>query len=375
MADVLSISPSGASRGDLRRAVEVLQAGGLAALPDETGYLVCGSPLHDAAMEQLVAVAPDDRLGVFLSDPERAEDYSPPAHWSGAAQRLARRCWPGPLVLELPAGQEATLLEAWPAAIRTAVTQSGFVRLGCSGQSFLREVARELPWPLVVAASSRERPEERFDSTESIQQRCGPRVALIADAGPPRYQDRATVVRINDQGWDVQEEGIVGRRTVAQLASEIILFICTGNTCRSPMAEGLFRKRLADHLHCTDEELVHRGYVVLSAGLATTPGMPASATAVDLMREDGVDLTGHQSQTATPELLGVADHILTMTRSHRDSIITRFPELAPRVRLLASDGLDVSDPFGGDRREYQRCRDEIREHLNVFLSRLGPTSF
>lgn len=372
MTDVLTISPNGASRSDLRRTVDVLHSGGLAALPEETGYLVCGSPLHGDAMQQLAGVAPAGRLTVFLSDPDTAEDYSPPANWSGAAQRLARRCWPGPLVLELPVAERTSVLEEWPAAIRAAVTRSGYVRLGCSGQTFLRDVARELPWPLVAAASSAERPEERFASSAAIQQRCGQRVALIADAGPPRYQDRATVVRIRDQRWELLEEGIVGRRTVSQLASQIVLFVCTGNTCRSPMAEVLFRKLLSDRLDCTEEELVDRGWVVLSAGLATTPGMAASAAAVELMEAEGLDLSAHQSQSATPELLGVADHVITMTRSHRESITTRFPELASRVRVLAADGQDISDPFGGDRREYERCHHEIRGHLQVLLTRLSP---
>jgi protein-tyrosine phosphatase len=372
MPEVIHIPPSGATRAELRRTVEALQAGSLAALPDETGYLVCGSPLHGDAMEQLGAVAPAGRLSVFVSDPVLAEDFSPPGFWSGAAERLARRCWPGPIVLEFPADEPNSAVAEWPGGVRSAVTRGGRVRLGCSAQGFVRDVARELPWPLVSTASSNERPEERFESAAAVQQRCGARVALIVDAGSPRYQDRATVVRIEPQGWSLAEEGIVGRRTVAQLASKIIVFICTGNTCRSPMAEGMFRKLLAQRLNCSEEQLTDRGYVVLSAGLATTPGMGANEIAVELMREDGIDLTSHQSQTASPDLLGVADHIVTMTRSHRESIVTRFPESAARVRVLADDGADVFDPFGGDRSEYERCRDEIRVHLQSLLPVMLP---
>ncbi|MCA9052809.1 MAG: low molecular weight protein arginine phosphatase, partial [Planctomycetaceae bacterium] len=177
-------------------------------------------------------------------------------------------------------------------------------------------------------------------------------------------------VQITGDGWDLLEEGIAGRRTVAQLASEIVMFVCTGNTCRSPMAEAMFRKMLSERLNCSEEELIERGYLVVSAGLATTAGMPASEHSVSLMREEGVDLTGHHSQPATPELLGIADLIVTMTRSHRDSILARFPALSDRVRVLSATGGDVSDPYGGNREEYQRCRDEIREHLQQLLAAL-----
>ena len=96
MADVLKIPPNGASRADLRRLTEALSTDQLVALPGETGYMLCGSPVSTTAMETLSQVSPAGRLTVLLSDPERGEDYVSPALWNGSARRLTRRCWPGP---------------------------------------------------------------------------------------------------------------------------------------------------------------------------------------------------------------------------------------------------------------------------------------
>lgn len=109
MSDVLTIPPSGASRTDIRRIVEVLQGGGLAALPDETGYVLCASPLAGEALERLLAICPADQTGLSCLDGEAAEDLAPPEAWTPAAARLARRCWPGPLVLEFPANPSASV--------------------------------------------------------------------------------------------------------------------------------------------------------------------------------------------------------------------------------------------------------------------------
>ncbi|MFV0442023.1 MAG: Sua5/YciO/YrdC/YwlC family protein [Planctomycetaceae bacterium] len=372
MSDVLSIPPTGGSRADLRRLVDALVGGQLVALPSECGYLIAGSPLQPEATAALTALAPDGRLAVLTSEPELAEDFVQVENWTGPADRLASRCWPGPLVMEFPATESGTLINEWPEVLQRTLMSNRTLRLICSAQPLLQELGRELPWPLIVCASSRERPDERFDSVEVARERCGPSVALLVDSGPPRYPERSTVVHITADGWQILEEGIVGRRTVAQLASQIVLFTCTGNTCRSPMAEALFRKMLADRLNCAEDELTDRGYVVLSAGLATTAGMPASEHSVTVLGEEGIDLTGHHSQPAATELLSVADLIVTMTRSHRESIVSRFPELEPRVRLLSPVGRDVSDPFGGERNHYVRCRDEIREYLVQLIEDVCP---
>jgi protein-tyrosine phosphatase len=168
----------------------------------------------------------------------------------------------------------------------------------------------------------------------------------------------------------VEKIGVVSERMLARLAGEVYLFVCTGNTCRSPMAEALFRKMLSDRLKCREDELLDRGFVVISAGLAAYKGAPASPEAVELLGDEGMDLSGHESQPVTEELLLHCDRIFTMTRSHREALLSAFPELAGQVRLLSPQGRDVSDPIGAGMEEYVRCRDEIASALEDLLDEI-----
>ncbi|MEX1044749.1 MAG: serine hydroxymethyltransferase [Chthoniobacterales bacterium] len=138
---------------------------------------------------------------------------------------------------------------------------------------------------------------------------------------------------------------------------EKVLFICTGNVCRSPMAEGLLRRRLGDRAE------------VFSAGLGAGRGQPPSAHAVEVLRREGIDISGIRSQPVSADLLRRADHIFTMTQDHLDMLLLLFPEMAPKARLLrfkdAAKGgrLDVKDPIGGTRETYELCKEEIKAAL------------
>ncbi|MBN2684340.1 MAG: low molecular weight protein arginine phosphatase [Pontiellaceae bacterium] len=140
-----------------------------------------------------------------------------------------------------------------------------------------------------------------------------------------------------------------------------ILFVCTGNTCRSPMAEALFRHRAGDI-----------GWEAASAGTFAMPGSPASENAVAAMKELGIDISTHRSQPLTPELVNRVDLIITMTAGHRAQLLGVFPEVEERVFLINAFGTskvpaDVSDPFGGSLREYIHIRDEIDRALSDLI--------
>ena len=135
----------------------------------------------------------------------------------------------------------------------------------------------------------------------------------------------------------------------------LILLVCTGNVCRSPMAAALLQHHLPPDA----------GWRAASAGTSAVDGEPASASAVAALAEEGVDLDTHRSRPLTLALVQEAQVIVALTRAHRDEILERFPEAARRVYLLASfdpqagDDKDIPDPILGSLEVYRRCRDRI----------------
>lgn len=139
-----------------------------------------------------------------------------------------------------------------------------------------------------------------------------------------------------------------------------VLVVCTGNTCRSPMAEGWLNHKLAG-----------KGWVAESAGVAGWGGGCASAEAVAVMREIGIDIASHRNRALTRALVNEAAIILAMTDGHRREIERHFPEASAKVRLVKSFGAapaeDVADPFGASVDAYRHVRDELIQALGDFL--------
>jgi protein-tyrosine-phosphatase len=139
-----------------------------------------------------------------------------------------------------------------------------------------------------------------------------------------------------------------------------ILIVCTGNMCRSPMAEVI----LKDQLHAEGNDQLYR---VHSAGTWTIDGRGASRLAVEAMREVGLDLTGHRTHHLTPEDVRQATLILVMTQDHKESLLAEFPEAGQKTFLLSElvgNRYDISDPYGTDSLElYRECAREIEDLL------------
>ena len=153
-------------------------------------------------------------------------------------------------------------------------------------------------------------------------------------------------------------------------ANGLVVFVCTGNTCRSPMAEALFRKRVAERVGCVADDLEENGVMVLSAGIAAMQGGRSSPEAVDVMAARKIDISKHSSQPLSEQLVRFADLILTMTQGHRHAIVSRWPEVASRVSVLCRDGADVADPIGGPLELYGQCANQIDAELDGWLNDL-----
>lgn len=141
-----------------------------------------------------------------------------------------------------------------------------------------------------------------------------------------------------------------------------ILFVCTGNTCRSPLAEHLLKAMAEDR------------YEVKSAGIAAFDGDQASQQVHHVLEEKGIVIQ-HQAQSVTPELIDWADLVLTMTKQHEQILQARFPEQEGKIVALKAyvtdeeTNLDVTDPFGGSVEVYRKTRDELEELLKKFLEK------
>jgi protein-tyrosine phosphatase len=129
------------------------------------------------------------------------------------------------------------------------------------------------------------------------------------------------------------------------------------------MAAALCGKALAEHLGCQREELLQRGFLVQSAGPMAMMGAGAAPEAQEAVKELGVDLANHQTQPLTQALVGHADFLVVMTRSHLNWVLARFGGVGPSPRLLSREEEDLPDPVGCDQYVYRRCACEIERHL------------
>jgi tRNA A37 threonylcarbamoyladenosine synthetase subunit TsaC/SUA5/YrdC/protein-tyrosine-phosphatase len=202
-------------------------------------------------------------------------------------------------------------------------------------------------------------------TAEQVIEYLGDTVALVLDDGPSRYGRPSTVVRVTEGQLEVLREGVVAKSTLDRLSRYMVVLVCTGNTCRSPMAEVLLRKRIADELGCSPDQVEQNGIVVISAGLAASPGSPASPEGAELVAEIGLSLADHRSQPLTDQILKHADLLLAMTRSHLQAIVHANPEAQGKTELLLPDGSDLSDPIGAPMEVYRDCFKQIDEAVRV----------
>jgi protein-tyrosine phosphatase len=368
MTQIFDLRKSDDPRDAIHRACHRLAEGDLVAFPTETVYVIAASPLSPVGLQKLVALQPESRRTLLLKSSFELWDYARkmPIH----ADKLSRRAWPGPLTIALQKSIMGGLFNDLEKSARDAlIAKDGTVSFRVSAQNVLLDVLRLCPTPL-IAGSEKTSHGVMPRSAADVASQFGDRVAIIFDDDPCRYGEPSTVVRVEDKCWEIADPGVVSDCTLKRLCSEIYLFVCTGNTCRSPMAEALFRRLLAEHLKCHDEELMDRGFNVLSAGLSAGNGSPASREAVNLLAEEGIDLRNHESQPLTERLLLHADHVLTMTRGHRQSILNEYPDLGQRVSLLSSDQMDIADPYGGGPRDYAECKVSIEHHLKQLIAGL-----
>jgi protein-tyrosine phosphatase len=349
------------------RAADELSRGHLVAFSTETVYGVAARADLSEAVTRLRAVkarGPDRAFTVHIAAPNDVFAYAPSL--PGLAHRLILKAWPGPLTLIVDVDNPSTapaVAELDRSAV-SAIYHKNTIGLRCPDDRVAAAILGSVRAPVVAASANLAGKPPPVTGSEILAD-LGGKIELIVDSGPTKYARPSTIVRVDASSYKVIREGVYDAGIVRRMTKLRILFVCTGNTCRSPMAEGLAKKMLVDRLGCTVDELPERGVEVSSAGTAGGGG-GASDHAVAVMNRRDVSLSDHVSTPLSADQLQQADHIFVMTEGHRDAVLSMEPSVADRVSLLV-DGENVRDPVGGSESDYEECARMVEQGLQSRL--------
>ena len=325
-----------------RAAARTLAAGGVVAFPTETVYGFAIRAADHDALDKLLRLKgrPEEKpMAFYVASVDDVESLHPDL--ASPARRVMRELWPGRLTVVVGHGADAPGFRCPDHPIPLAMAE-----------------AMSEPW---VGTSANRSGEPPLPSAEAISEEFGEELDALIDAGVIEDGRASTVVRIGEDGAvDILREGLIDVETIRAAAAAKILFVCTGNTCRSPMAQMLFEAHGPDATQA------------ISAGLAAFPGSPASEGSRVAMDDRGLDLRAHVARPVTPDLIDRVDHVFTMTKAQRDLVELHFPFARGKVDTLDPDGHDVVDPFGASVAEYRRTAEEIERHVR---RRIAETEF
>jgi len=348
------VSPQKTSGKSIQAAVTLLRAGGIIAFPTETVYGLCVDPGNPRAVERLYRLKgrqASKACAHLIGSRKDADALAP--RLPPPAARLADAFWPGPLTLVVPgAGGER-------------------IGLRFSSVPLARALPRAFGAPLLQTSANRSGEPAALNAAGIVQTLRGG-VDLVLDAGLLRGGVASTVVECDGPQYRILREGAVPAADIEHAASERILIVCTGNICRSPIAEVMLRDLLAARLGIPPAELGRRAFAIASCGTAGWEGSPATPQAKQAAKALGFDLEAHAGRLCTPEMLGASDRVWTMTRAHLQELRNYFQDRPHAIELFDPSGEDVPDPFRRSRRVYRQVAEQIRAIVDERVRALVP---
>lgn len=337
-------------------AVRVIREGGVVVLPTETVYGVAASGANEAAVAR-ARVAAGRTPGAPLAwhaPHARAllEAIDPP---EALHRRAIRRLAPGPVTFVAPMGAERLSQAVGRAGLIAGAADDGAALTARAPASALAQRVFELAGAGVVmsgflgGSSSAPAPGGLGAIGESID--------LVIDAGPTRLRRPSTVIVLEPNGAvTIAHEGAVEERVIRRRLERVILFVCTGNTCRSPMAAALAEHELASRAGDPGATPTR----VLSAGAGTGGGSPISEEAARATAKLGAPMRQRTSRALTREMLDQADVVWCMTRGHLERALELAPSAREKADTLDPAGDDVEDPIGQGQGAYDATAERLR---------------
>jgi protein-tyrosine phosphatase len=363
---IIDLSTCEDARDLVHQAVAVLAGGGTVAVAGRSGVV--------RELRSLSGVLPysfgcEGEFSLLLPNAEALVDWVTTDQKS--VHRLAKKAWPGRLRLGIGPGAVSMLCNYLPEPLRRMAGAAGKWCFEMPALGYIHQMLPLVAGPLVQWEKSLPAAVlSRADELADIAMKQGWDLVLLT--GPGWAVERPATVGLQETGeLAVVDPGDQDEEQLRWLMGTRILFVCTGNTCRSPMAEAICKGIIAERLGCQPHEIAEKGLDVRSAGVSAGFQQPASPETIEALgaNEHLVNiLKAHASQMVSPELLQTADLIYAMTAGHRELLLMEFPEMANRVALLDPDDYDIPDPFGQSLHVYQITAQAIEEAIRLRIS-------
>ena len=339
----------------VRDAAALIDAGGLVGFPTETVYgIACRVERESLArLDNLKSRTAQKHYTLHIGRSDAVDTFVPRIGLRTC--KLIRNAWPGPLTIVFELSEEELNEQRGnvPAEVFGSLYRDNTVGIRCPDSAIASALLEQTVRPVVAPSANLTGRPPAVDADQALAQLSG-RIELLLDGGPCKLKENSTVVKIGKNGIEVLRPGVYSRDELNELSQVKFLFVCTGNTCRSPMAEGIFRKYLAEKLRCDVDDLIALGYKVSSAGIIGSAGFPASPQAIRACAVEGIDITAHRNQGLSRELVGESDCIFAMERLHLERLVALDPGIAEKCCLLA-EPKGIPDPIGHPQEYYDGC--------------------
>jgi len=347
---------------EAEEAVGCLNNGGLVVFPTETVYGIAAIASDKGAFKRLRKLKSRPR-SPFSIHIHRREEIGKYVHQLPLRGRwLVERGLPGPLTIlaETGDGFPDDELNSIP-GLYESLTSEGIVGLRCPDQVFARRMLSGAGGP-VVAPSANFAGRASPRDVDEIPPELAESVDMVIDAGPSEYGTDSTVVKISTGKTEIIRQGVYDEGMISRMMRRKLCFVCTGNTCRSPIAAGLAADIIAGELGCSVSDLESNGVEIVSAGTAAMEGMSATPEAVKAAGAMGHDISAHKTRRCTSDLIKSCDLVLCMSNRHASQVQQLAEGSGAEIRVL-DENCGIADPIGSDIEVYISIASRMKDLL------------